>query len=44
MSGYSAEAVAMHGELSPGAAFQQKPISVEELTERLRDALEHEQP
>jgi two-component system, cell cycle sensor histidine kinase and response regulator CckA len=44
MSGYSAEAVAMHGELSPGAAFLQKPFSVEELTERLRDALEHEQP
>jgi two-component system, cell cycle sensor histidine kinase and response regulator CckA len=41
MSGYSAEAVATHGVLSPGAAFLQKPFSVEELLERLREALEH---
>ena len=40
MSGYSAEAVATHGVLSPGAAFLQKPFSVEELLERLREALE----
>jgi signal transduction histidine kinase len=44
MSGYSAEAVATHGELSPGAAFLQKPFSVEELTERLETALDHSRP
>ena len=40
MSGYSAEAVATHGVLSPGAVFLQKPFSVEELLEGLRSALE----
>ena len=44
MSGYSAEAVATHGVLSPGAAFLQKPFSVEELLERLQEALEHAEP
>jgi signal transduction histidine kinase len=39
MSGYSAEAVATHGVLSPGAVFLQKPFSVEELLEGLRSAL-----
>jgi len=42
MSGYSAEAVATHGVLSPGAVFLQKPFSVEELLEGLRSALERE--
>lgn len=40
MSGYSSEAVATHGVLSPGSAFLQKPFSVEELVDRLRDALD----
>ena len=44
MSGYSAEAVATHGVLSPGSTFLQKPFSVEELLERLRDALGHSEP
>ena len=44
MSGYSAEAVATHGVLSPGASFLQKPFSVEELLERLQEALEHAEP
>jgi CheY-like chemotaxis protein len=42
MSGYSSEAVATHGVLSPGSAFLQKPFSVEELVDRLRDALDRE--
>jgi two-component system cell cycle sensor histidine kinase/response regulator CckA len=40
MSGYSTEAVATHGILAPGAAFLQKPFSVEELVGRLRDVLD----
>ncbi len=44
MSGYSAEAVATHGVLSPGAAFLQKPFSVQELVDRLREVLEREEP
>jgi signal transduction histidine kinase/ActR/RegA family two-component response regulator len=42
MSAYSSEAVANHGVLSPGAAFLQKPFTIEELVARLRDALERE--
>jgi two-component system, cell cycle sensor histidine kinase and response regulator CckA len=42
MSGYSSEAVATHGVLSPGAAFLQKPFTIEELVDRLRDALDRE--
>ena len=42
MSGYSAEAVATHGVLSPGAAFLQKPFSVAELVGRLREVLDRE--
>jgi DNA-binding response OmpR family regulator len=40
MSGYSDEAVATQGALSPGAAFLQKPFSVEELVGRLREVLD----
>ena len=43
MSGYSTEAVATHGVLSPGASFLQKPFSVEELVGRLRDVLDREE-
>ena len=43
MSGYSTEAVATHGVLSPGAAFLQKPFSVQELVDRLRDVLDREE-
>ena len=43
MSGYSTEAVATHGVLSPGAAFLQKPFSVEELVGRLRDVLDRDE-
>jgi len=39
MSGYSTEAVHSHGILTPGARFLQKPFSLEELTCRLREAL-----
>jgi len=42
MSGYSSEAVATHGVLSPGAGFLQKPFTIEELVDRLRDALDRE--
>lgn len=42
MSGYSTEAVATHGVLSPGAAFLQKPFTIEELVDRLRDALDRD--
>ena len=42
MSGYSTEAVATHGVLSPGAAFLQKPFSVAELVGRLREVLDRE--
>jgi len=42
MSAYSSEAVANHGVLSPGAAFLQKPFTIEELVARLRDALDRE--
>jgi two-component system cell cycle sensor histidine kinase/response regulator CckA len=40
MSGYSSEAVATHGALSPGAVLLQKPFSVEELVGRLREVLD----
>jgi two-component system cell cycle sensor histidine kinase/response regulator CckA len=39
MSGYSSEAVATHGMLTPGSAFLQKPFSVTELVERVRETL-----
>jgi CheY-like chemotaxis protein len=39
MSGYSSEAVATHGMLAPDAAFLQKPFSVTELVERVRETL-----
>jgi two-component system cell cycle sensor histidine kinase/response regulator CckA len=40
MSGYSTEAVASNGVLTPDAKFLQKPFSVEELTSRLHEALD----
>ncbi|MGH7526451.1 MAG: response regulator, partial [Gemmatimonadales bacterium] len=40
MSGYSTEAVATQGVLTPGAAFLQKPFSVEELVLRVREVLD----
>jgi two-component system cell cycle sensor histidine kinase/response regulator CckA len=43
MSGYSTEAVATHGVLSPGAVFLQKPFTVEELVGQLRDVLDREE-
>jgi hypothetical protein len=42
MSGYSTEAVATHGVLSPGAPLLQKPFTIEELVERLRDVLDRD--
>jgi two-component system cell cycle sensor histidine kinase/response regulator CckA len=42
MSGYSTEAVTTNGVLTPGARFLQKPFSVEELTARLREALDRD--
>jgi two-component system, cell cycle sensor histidine kinase and response regulator CckA len=42
MSGYSTEAVATHGVLAPDAAFLQKPFTIAELVDRLRDALDRE--
>jgi DNA-binding response OmpR family regulator len=42
MSGYSNEAVATHGALSPGSVFLQKPFTVEELVTRLREVLDRE--
>ncbi|MGH8573917.1 MAG: hypothetical protein ACREX8_15285, partial [Gammaproteobacteria bacterium] len=43
MSGYSTEAVATQGVLTPGAAFLQKPFSVEELVLRVREVLDSPQ-
>ncbi len=40
MSGYSTEAVATQGVLTPGADFLQKPFSVEELVLRVREVLD----
>ena len=42
MSGYSTEAIASHGALSPGSTFLQKPFTIGELTTRLRAALDGE--
>jgi PAS domain S-box-containing protein len=41
MSGYSSEAIATHGMLAPGSSFLQKPFSVTELVERVRETLGH---
>ncbi len=40
MSGYTADVIAHHGVLEPGTNFIQKPFSVDELTARVRQALE----
>jgi FixJ family two-component response regulator len=41
MSGYRSEAIASHGMLAPGSSFLQKPFSVTELVERVRETLEN---
>jgi hypothetical protein len=40
MSGYSTEAVATHGVITPGTTFLQKPFTVEELAGGVRDVLD----
>ncbi|MDY0221877.1 MAG: PAS domain-containing protein [Desulfobacterium sp.] len=40
MSGYTANIIADHGEVKEGVAFIQKPFSLKELTEKLRDVLD----
>ncbi len=40
MSGYSTEAVATHGVITPGASFIQKPFTVQELAGRVRAVLD----
>jgi len=40
MSGYSTEAVRTHGILTPGASFLQKPFSMDELVQQVRDVLD----
>jgi DNA-binding NtrC family response regulator len=39
MSGYSEAAIAANGVLQPGAAFIQKPFSMADLTDRVRELL-----
>jgi PAS domain S-box-containing protein len=40
MSGYTSEAIAKHGVLSPGARFLGKPFSTEDLLRKIRDVLD----
>jgi signal transduction histidine kinase/CheY-like chemotaxis protein len=42
MSGYSDEAIARHGELTPGAVFLQKPVTPDALVRAVRAALDSE--
>jgi DNA-binding response OmpR family regulator len=40
MSGYTSEAIAKHGVLSPGARFLGKPFSTEDLLRKIREVLD----
>jgi hypothetical protein len=40
MSGYTANVIAHHGVLDDGVAFIQKPFSMKELAETLREVLD----
>jgi FixJ family two-component response regulator len=40
MSGYTANVIAHHGELDDGVAFIQKPFSMEDMTEKVREVLD----
>ncbi|MFO8089333.1 MAG: PAS domain S-box protein, partial [Desulfatiglandaceae bacterium] len=40
MSGYTADVIARHGILNPGVKFVQKPFSIEDLANKIRQALE----
>jgi two-component system, cell cycle sensor histidine kinase and response regulator CckA len=40
MSGYTADVIAHHGVLDPGVKFVQKPFSMKDLANRIREALE----
>jgi hypothetical protein len=42
MSGYSDEAIARQGELTPGAVFLQKPVAPDALVRAVRAALDAE--
>jgi two-component system, cell cycle sensor histidine kinase and response regulator CckA len=40
VSGYTADVIAHHGVLDDGVAFIQKPFSMKDLTEKLREVLD----
>lgn len=40
MSGYTDDAIAHHGVLDPGAAFMEKPITVDALLTKSREFLD----
>lgn len=44
MSGYTANVIARHGVLDAGVHFIQKPFSMEELAEKMRQILENSEP
>jgi DNA-binding NtrC family response regulator len=44
MSGYPDDAIVRHGILDANAAFIQKPFSLDGLTKKIRDVLDHESP
>jgi FixJ family two-component response regulator len=41
MSGYTADIIAHHGVLDEGVKFLQKPFSLNTLTAKVREALDH---